>query len=95
MSRAKRVDENQTAIVRALRDVGATVLHTHAIGQGCPDILVGWRGLNYFLEIKDGNKPPSARRLTSDEHDWQIQWRGQVATVTNVDEALKAIGALP
>lgn len=95
MTRARRVDDNQAAVVAALRQVGASVQILSAVGQGCPDILAGYRGVNVLLEIKDGSKPPSARVLTPDEHDWQIAWRGQVTTVKNADEALAAIGAMP
>lgn len=90
---AARVDANQPEIVKALRSVGATVEHLHAVGKGCPDISVGWRGVNYFLEIKDGAKPPSKRELTPAQKDWHAGWKGQVAVVCNVDEALAAIGA--
>ena len=90
---AARVDANQPEIVKALRGVGATVQHLHKVGQGCPDISVGWRGTNYFLEIKDGSKPPSARELTPAQKDWHAGWKGQVAVVCNADEALAAIGA--
>jgi hypothetical protein len=31
------------------------------VGRGVPDLLVGWRGTNLLLEVKDGNKPQSAR----------------------------------
>lgn len=91
---AKRVDANQQAIVAALRRVGATVQILSAVGHGCPDLLAGYRGVNTLLEVKDGSKPPSARALTPDEHDWQILWRGQVVTVMTIDEALRAVGAL-
>lgn len=91
---AKRTDANQAAIVQALRQAGASVLILSMVGKGCPDVLVGRQGINTLLEIKDASKPPSARRLTRDEHDWQIQWRGQVAIVTTIDEALRAVGAL-
>ena len=39
--RAKRVDQNQKDVVKALRDSGAYVFHLHEVGQGCPDLLVG------------------------------------------------------
>ena len=45
MSYRKRVDRNQPEIVEALREAGASVAHTHAIGQGFPDIVVGVQGL--------------------------------------------------
>lgn len=92
MRRAAKVDRNQPEIVGALRAVGASVEPLHAVGKGCPDLLVGFRGVNHLLEVKDGDLPPSARKLTDAQADWHPAWRGQVAVVTNVDEALKAIG---
>lgn len=85
----KRVDENQPDIVAALRAVGAIVQHLHEVGGGCPDILVSHpRSVNnYLMEIK------SARgKLTTRERDWHDEWRGQVAVVRSVDEALGVIG---
>jgi hypothetical protein len=92
MRRAARVDRNQPEIVQALRQVGASVQHLHHVGKGCPDILVGFQGLNYLMEIKDGDKPPSRRRLTDDEAEWFAQWNGYAAIVENVDDALRVIG---
>lgn len=91
--RAARIDDNQPEIVAALRAVGATVTPTHTAGAGFPDLCVGFRGQNYLLEIKDGTKIPSKRKLTSDQVEWHGAWRGQVAVVESVDEALAAIGA--
>ena len=88
MRLAARKDDNQDEIVAALRAVGATVQTLHQLGRGVPDLLVGWRGVNLLLEVKDGNKIPSKRRLTEDEAKWHDAWRGQVATVNSVDEAL-------
>lgn len=90
--RAKRIDDNQGSIVKALRAVGCSVTSTAAIGQGFPDLAVGLHGKTYLLEIKDGSKPPSAQLLTTDELLWHKSWNGQVAIVTNVKEALAVIG---
>lgn len=49
-------------------------------------------GCNIIVEIKDGSKPPSRQRLTSDEADWHSKWRGQVAIVRNVEEAREVVG---
>ncbi len=54
MRRAANVDRNQPEIVAALRAAGATVEYLHAVGGGCPDLLVGYRGANYVLEVKEG-----------------------------------------
>ncbi len=94
MRRAARIDANQNEIVQALRDVGASVAITSALGSGFPDIVAGYRGINYLIEIKDGSKPPSERKLTLDEQEFHDLWRGAAIVVNDVDEALKAIGAI-
>lgn len=48
--------------------------------------------MNWVLEIKDGSKPPSARRLTADEQEWHDAWCGTVLTVYTPQDALEAIG---
>ena len=92
--RAAKVDANQSEIVAALRGAGATVQPLHDVGRGCPDLLVGFRGDNYAIEVKDGEKPPSKRKLTPDQVRWHGDWRGRVVVVTGVDDALRAIGAV-
>lgn len=94
MRRAAKVDDNQGDIVDALRAVGCTVQPLHAVGKGCPDLLIGspFSRANLLLEVKDGSKPPSARKLTRDQVLWHDAWRGQVAVVTSVKEALEAVG---
>lgn len=87
----KRVDANQSSIVRDLRRVGATVQSLAEVGSGCPDLLVGYRGQNHLMEIKDWKQPPSKRRLTPHEKKWHQSWQGQVHVVETFDEALKII----
>lgn len=90
--RAARADANQPEIVQTFRDLGATVQHLHMVGGGCPDVVVGWQGRNYLVEIKDGDKPPSAQYLTPSEKDWHDAWRGQVCIVNSVDGAMNLLG---
>ena len=92
MRRAARVDANQTEIVKALRQVGASVQSLAATGKGVPDLLVGFRGKNLLLEVKDGGKVKSARKLTSDQVEWHQGWRGHVAVVESVEQAIKILG---
>lgn len=91
MRRAARIDANQTQIVSALRSVGASVELLSAVGKGCPDLLVGYRGMNILMEVKDGRKPPSERKLTSDQIVWHSEWKGVVFLVTSVHDALDAL----
>ena len=91
--RAARIDSNQVEIVAALRAIGCTVQSLAGVGFGCPDVLAGRNGRNYLIEVKDGSKPPSARALTGQEAIWINEWKGKVAVVNNVKEALAAVGA--
>ena len=87
----KKVDSNQTRVVKALRELGATVQHLHAVGKGFPDLLVGYKGSNYLLEVKDCEKPESQRKLTPDQVIWHYDWKGQVDIVTSPEEAIDKI----
>ncbi len=92
MRRAAKIDRNQPEIVAALEKAGAAVQHLHAVGAGCPDLLISFRGVNLLAEVKDGTLPPSARKLTDAQLRWHMLWRGQVAIVESVDDALRLIG---
>lgn len=94
MRRAAKVDDNQGEIVAALRAAGCSVTSLASVGRGCPDLVVGRAGVTYLLEVKDGKKPLSKRRLTPDEKAWHESWRGQVAVVESVQEALTAVGMM-
>lgn len=86
-----RVDGNQSLIVRALRDAGASVLVISSIGSGCPDLLIGKNQVNFLAEIKDPTKVHSQRKLTEDEVQFHNSWRGQVCVIETVKEALRLI----
>mgnify|MGYP000418637231 CR=1 FL=1 len=89
---AAKVDDNQPEIVAGLRAVGASVAPTHAAGDGFPDLVVGYRGANYLLEVKDENKPPSKRKLTEPQVKFHREWLGQISVVKSLDEAFAVIG---
>ena len=90
--RRAAVDANQSEIVAALRKAGCSVTPTHQAGKGFPDLAVGHRGKTYLIEVKDGEKAPSRRKLTDDQVRWHGQWLGHKAVVCNVAEALEAVG---
>lgn len=90
--RAKRVDDNQKEIVKQLRQLGATVRHLHMVGDGLPDIIVGYRRKNFLIEIKDHKKRKSQRKLTADEQEFFDTWKGQVDKCETLDEIIEVIG---
>lgn len=95
MRRAARVDRNHGEIVRALRAAGCGVQDTSAVGCGFPDLVVHspvYPFHTVLMEIKDGQKPTSAIQLTAAQMRFHSQWRGALAIVRDVEQALLAVG---
>lgn len=98
MRRAANRDKGEGAIVEALRAVGASVEYLD-LTDG-PDILVGWRELNFLFEVKEpigpnGGASKDGQHLSEGQAKWHATWNGQVAVVRTPLEALIAIGACP
>jgi hypothetical protein len=93
MSRyAARVDDNQAEIVEALRKAGATVQSLAEVGRGCPDLLIGYQNKTALIEVKDGAKSPSERKLTPAQDKWHADWRGgTLCAVDNIEAALRVL----
>jgi len=90
MRRNCRVDSNQNEIVAALRKRGAVVLLTHQL-KNCFDILVAYNKQLHIVEIKDGSKSASARKLTKGEQAFKEQVEAvgvRYNVVYSVDDAL-------
>lgn len=90
MRRRGRIDNTQREIVTFLRRVGASAVSIADVGNGCPDLLVGYRKRTYLVEVKDGAKPPSARALTDLEAKWHDTWDGSPVLIwLGVDDAAR------
>ena len=81
MRYAARVDANQAAIVKALRDAGAYVFII-----GLPvDLLLGKDNKTWLVEIKRDSKA----RYTAIQRDFFMKWTGaSVVRVESVEQAL-------
>lgn len=91
MRRAARRDDGEDEIVKALREAGA-VVRVVTQGDGIPDLLVGYNGFTILMEVKDGTKPPSARKLTEAEEKFFMEWTGGMLVIVNsVEEALEVL----
>ena len=86
---AKRTDSNHAEICRALRKAGCSIVDLSAVGRGCPDIAVGRMGKTFMLEIKS-----ERGKLNKRQYRFADEWRGHLAVVRSVDEALMAVGLL-
>lgn len=99
MRRAAKIDRNQPEIVAALRAIGCRVEALSQHGLGVPDLLVGtpakpWHAAKrlLLLEVKDGDRPPSERKLTPAQEDWHREWAGYpVYVVESIDQALELV----
>jgi hypothetical protein len=81
MRHAARVDENQKAIVAALRAAGAYVWII-----GLPvDLLVGYKNHTFLVEVKTTSK----NRLTSLQADFFEKWIG--GTLCRIDSPEAAL----
>jgi hypothetical protein len=90
--RAARVDGNQAEIVEALRGIpDCSVLVLSDVGEGCPDISVGYRGFNFYFEIKDPKQPKHRHELTEDQQRFHAAWKGQVQKVFSLKEIITTL----
>lgn len=91
--RAKKVDSNQPTIVKQLKALHVSVQHLHMVGDGCLDVLLGFRGENFLVELKrpglkkKGLKPKQIKFLA--------EWRGQATVCETLEEILVVIGLTP
>ena len=85
---AKRTDANQKAVVEELKKYlpEATVFVASGTGAGFTDIVVGWKGHNFLMELKDPDKPASARKLTKAQSELHQDWQGQISVVHSATE---------
>jgi hypothetical protein len=59
------------------------------VGHGVPDLLILHRGKLALVELKDGAKSASRRKLTPDEQQWHEEWAdAPLYVVATVDEAV-------
>ena len=88
------MDQNHAHIVKQLESMlgPGTVLSMARLGDGAPDIAVGWGGRCFFYEIKDADKCPSAKRTTDDQERFRRRWPGHYAVVEDADAILRNIG---
>ena len=87
MRRDCRPDANHKEISNAFARLGWSVLDIHQI-PNCADILVGKLLHCIVIEIKDGSKPPSKRKLTPGEIKFKDRWRGDYRIVTCLQDVL-------
>lgn len=101
MRRAGNRDGNHAELRDGLRAGGLLVADTGGMGDGFPDLVVGSRRPPCptcrrrpltMLEVKDGRRPPSARKLSEDEEKFHAIWGDHVRVVESLEAAYGALG---
>jgi hypothetical protein len=88
--RARRVDSNAPALCTLWRSIGGSWLTLVPETGGEPDALIGWRGADVLIEVKDPNAPPSKRKPRAKQLAWHRSWKGRpVAVVLCFDDLLR------
>lgn len=86
-----RADGNAAGIWGFARRLKASVQVLTNVGFGCPDGLVGFRGRNLLVEIKEPGKD-----LSDAQVDWTGRWRGApVAVVRTGDDLVRLLLDVP
>ena len=80
--RANRRDANHRDIIEEFKRLGWSVLDIADL-KNCCDLMVAKCGHTIAIEVKDGEKPPSARKLTSGEESFRERWTGNYKIVIN------------
>lgn len=86
--RAAKTDDNQKEVVALFRKLGWCVLIVSQL-KNCCDIIVSKDGVTIAIEIKDGKKPPSARKLSKGELDFKNEWLGEWRLVETESDVLE------
>jgi hypothetical protein len=91
MRRAAKTDTTQAPIIAMLRANGMTVKDCSAVGQGFPDLMVGFRGGWFAIETK--SDPRISHRvsepLTAAQRVFHTTWAGDIGVVQSPEEAVQ------
>ena len=86
--RAAKKDANHNEVTDAFTSLGYSVLDISQL-KNCCDAIVAKAGKTIAIEIKDGSKPPSQRKLSEGEIKFRDNWLGRWALIESVEDVLK------
>ena len=87
LSRACKVDSNQSEIVKELERIGFSVFITSNVGDGFPDLVVGIAGRTCLVEVKT----PKGK-LTPDQIEFFRDYKGDAIVARATEEILEWFG---
>ena len=94
MSRwARRVDSNHAEVVGWFEDLHCSVINVSRTPCGF-DLVVGYGGLSICVEVKDGKKSPSRRKLSDTEKKVHDRWTGGARIVKDMQDVITTVQTL-
>lgn len=87
--RACRVDANHKEIVEIYRAHGCSVHDASRMGEGFPDLIIGFSGISSLSEVKTASGV-----LTSAQNEFFKLWRGDKRIVRTDNDVIKHVKQL-
>lgn len=85
-----RTDKNQKQIEKVLKQLGASVKSTSQLGNGFPDLIIGYKGKTYLVEIKGENS--YGKTLRESQIKFKNSWKGSpIIILRTTNDAIEFI----
>jgi penicillin-binding protein-related factor A (putative recombinase) len=84
--RFSKKDKVHNSCVKAAKELGATILETYPLGEGKPDFIAGYRGVDVQFEAKTGNA-----KLKNKQDNYRQSWNGRTVEVVRTPEQVREI----
>lgn len=88
---ARRVDNNQSEMVKIWRQYGISVEITSSVGKKCADVFVAWQGRTIRVEIKN---PLTKGKLSAGQNEAFLLWRGEKIVAYYAEDVLLVFGII-
>lgn len=85
--RAAKKDANHNEVTNTFASLGYSVLDISQL-KNCCDAIVAKGNRTIAIEIKDGSKPPSQRKLSEGEKTFRDNWNGEWALIESVEDVI-------
>ena len=97
MRYARKVDANHVQVVSWLEQLGASVQPIASSNAGVPDLVCGYLGVDFLVEVKPVTGETRRRELRDTQVAWHSRWKGRqpvvVRTLADVQAVLSSIRA--
>ena len=88
---ARRVDVNQSEIIKVFKELGCSVFDCSRVAGGFPDLLVGRNKKTVLVEIKSSEKAS----FTPAQELFMLNWKGStVVRINDIDSAIRLVKLL-